>query len=81
MSGSHTSEKIKQVSYIAWFQKRPKPLLVAITSYESEGNQRAYGISEIDPDSLVRGYALPVLLFGISLFLVRRRTRLNDSIS
>lgn len=75
LSGSHTSEKIKvsQPTYIMWFQKRPKPMLVAITRYESDRDQRAYRISEVDPVSLVRGYALPVLLFGVSLFLVRRR--------
>jgi hypothetical protein len=73
VSGSNTSEKVKQASYIAWFQKPPKPMIVAITRYERDGGQRAYGISEVDPVSLVRGYALPVLLFGVSLFLVRRR--------
>src|ERR1700687_5434826 len=54
VSGSNTSEKIKQASYIAWFQKAPKPMLVAITSSESGGNRRTYGISEVDPVSLVR---------------------------
>lgn len=80
VSGSNTSEKVKQASYIAWFQKPPKPMLVAITCYESDVGQRAYGLSEADPVSLVRGYGLPSLLFGISLFLVRKR-QLPDSAS
>ena len=73
VSGSNTSEKVKQASYLAWFQKPPKPMLVAITRYERDGGQRAYGISEIEPVSLIRGYTLPILLFGASLFLVRER--------
>jgi hypothetical protein len=73
VSGANTSEKVKQASYVAWFQKPPRPMLFAITRYESGGGQRSYGISEVDPVSLVRGYALPVLLFGVSLFLVRKR--------
>jgi hypothetical protein len=73
VKGSNTSEKVKQATYIAWFQKHPKPMLVAITLYESDGGDKAYGIGSVDPVSLVRGYALPVLLFGVSFFLVRRR--------
>jgi hypothetical protein len=75
LSGSRASEKVKvlQSTYIAWFQKPAKPMLVAITRYERERGQRAYGISEADPASLVRGYALPIFLFGVSLFLARRR--------
>jgi hypothetical protein len=75
MRGSHTSKKMKvsQVSCIAWFQKAPKPLLMVITRSEGDGGQRAYGISEGDPAVMVRGYALPLLAFGVSLFLVRRR--------
>jgi hypothetical protein len=75
LSGSHASEKVKvlQATYVAWFQMRPKPMLMAITRYESDAGQSAYQISEGDPAGLVRGYALPVLLFGVSLFLLRRR--------
>jgi hypothetical protein len=73
VSGSNTSEKVKQASYLAWFQQRPKPILVAITCYESSGDQKAYGISEVDPAVLIRGYSLPILLFGVSLFLVCRK--------
>jgi hypothetical protein len=81
LNGSRKSEKIKmsQATYIAWFQGRPRPMLVAITRYESDAGQRAYRISEVDPVGLVRGYALPVLLFGISLFLVRRKSHASAS--
>jgi hypothetical protein len=72
VSGSQTS-KIKQASYIVWFQKHPKPLLLLITRYEGDGDQTGYSINEGEPMFMMRGYALPVLLFGLSLFLVRRK--------
>ncbi len=71
--GSHTSRKMRQASYIAWFQKPPRPMLVAITQYESDGGGEAYWISEGDFVGMVRGYTLPLLLFGVSLFLARIR--------
>ena len=69
------SEKLsrKQSSYIAWFQKHPKPLLLLITRYEGDGGRKGYEINEGEPMSMVRGYALPVLLFAVSLLLGRRR--------
>ena len=75
LDGSHTPETINpsQATYIAWFQKRPKPILVAITRYANDEGQKAYGISEVDSVSIVRAYAVPVLLFGVSLFLARNR--------
>jgi hypothetical protein len=75
LNGSHAPEKIKasQVTYIAWFQKRPKPMVMAITLYENDGGQKAYGISEGNPVILVRGYGVPILLFGVTLSLARKR--------
>ena len=66
---THTSQGI----YIAWFQRRPKPMLVSIARYENDEGQKAYGISEVAPLTVVRGYGVPVALFGASLFLVCRR--------
>ena len=70
-----TSEKIRlsQAIYIAWFQKHPEPTLVAIVCYENGEGEKAYRISGVDPVSLIRGYAIPLGLFGVSLFLARRR--------
>jgi hypothetical protein len=72
VNGSQTSKK-KQASYIAWFQRHPKPLLLLITRYEGEGGQTVYQLNEGEPMFMVRGYALPVLAFAVSLFLVRRK--------
>jgi hypothetical protein len=75
LNGSQAPERIKQsqVTYMAWFQKRPKPMVMAITLYENDGGQKAYGISEGNPVSLVRGYGVPILLFAVALFLARKR--------
>ena len=75
LGGSHSPEqtKVSQATYIAWFQKRPRPVLVAITLYANDEGQKAYGISEVDPAHVVRAYAVPLFLLGVSLFLVRKR--------
>lgn len=78
INGSHTSEIIKQINYIAWFQQPPKLMLISITRYERDGGERAYAIRGGDPTILVRGYALPLLLFGGSLFLTRRRKSISS---
>jgi hypothetical protein len=72
VSGSQTSREI-QVSYIAWFQTHPKPLLLLITAYDGDGGRRVYAINEGEPMAMLRGYGLPVVLFGVSLFLARKR--------
>ena len=75
LNGSHDSEtiKISQATYIAWFQSSSAPRFFAITRYEGNGDRRAYEISKVDPVGLVRSYALPLLLFAVSLFVLRRR--------
>jgi hypothetical protein len=71
-SGSQTIRK-KQASYVAWFQKRSKALVLLVTAYEADGGRKAYEINEGEAMSYVRGYSLPVLMFGASLVLVRKR--------
>ena len=76
LTGSQQPEqaKVLQATYMAWFQKQPKPILVAITILVNDSGQKAYGISQADGASIIRGYAIPVALFAVSLFLVRKRT-------
>jgi hypothetical protein len=73
VTGSSKTSKKKQASYIASFQKHPTPLLLLITAYEGDGGQRVYAINEGEAMFMVRGYTLPLLLFGVSLFLLRRQ--------
>ena len=75
LRGSRAPQHIytSQATYIAWFQRHPKPMLVSVTLRANDEGQKAYGISEVAPIILVRGYGVPVALFGASLFLVRKR--------
>jgi hypothetical protein len=75
LKGSRAPQRVKayQSTYIAWFQKRPKPMVMSITLYENDGGQKAYAISEGNPVTLARGYSVPILLFGVSLFLARKK--------
>jgi len=75
LSGSRAPEqtKVSQATYVMWFQKRDKPMLIAITLYENDAGQKAYGISRAELRQLVEGYTVPLLLFGVSCFLARKR--------
>lgn len=70
-----TIEKIKvsQDINIAWFEKQPKPRVVAFACYEHGNGQKDYGISEVNPLVVVREYAIPLIFFVVSLFLARKR--------
>jgi hypothetical protein len=76
---SKTSSK-KQASYVAWFQKRSKPLLLLVTCIEDDEGRKSFRIEEGEPIFLIRGYTLPVLAFGTMLFLVLR-TRSSSSVT
>jgi len=70
-----TTEKIEvsQDVNIAWFAKHPEPMLVAFACYVGGDGQKAYGINQVNPLVVVRGYGIPLCFFGISLFLARKR--------
>ena len=80
-TGSHEQTRVSQTSYIyiAWFQKHQKPLLVAITLYANDAGQKDYSITTVDAASIARQYAIPLLLFGVSLFLVLRGKSLTQA--
>jgi hypothetical protein len=67
------SNRKTQVSYIAWFDKFPNPMLLLITRSETAGILQGYEINEGAPMSLVGSYALPLLIFVFSLFLFLKR--------
>ena len=55
-------------------------MLIAISVYENDAGQKAFGISEVNPCGLVQGYLLPIAIFVIALVLVRRKKSQNSSI-
>jgi hypothetical protein len=75
LSGTHGRTSMWQTAYIyiAWFQKHPAPMTVAITLYTNDRGQKAYGINQVNPVSVGGLYAITVLFFSVSLFLVRKR--------
>jgi hypothetical protein len=71
LNASHISKRI-QVSYLAWFQNLPKPIVLLISRSEADGGRQSYRINEGTPMSLVIGYSRPLVMFAFSLYLVRR---------
>jgi len=75
LTGSHEHTTLYETGYfyLAWFEKRQNPTLVAIVLYANETGQKAYRIAEVNGVTIARDYAIPVLLFAVSLFLIRKR--------
>jgi hypothetical protein len=72
LNGVSQTTRVRQAIYLAWFEKLPKPVLIGMTQYESDGVRR-YEIAEVESATIVRGYSFPLLGFGIALYLVVRR--------
>jgi hypothetical protein len=74
LAGPQKPEHIRasQITYVAWFAKRPKAMLIAITVYENDAGQKAFGISDSDAAAIVRAYLLPIVLFASALLVFRR---------
>ena len=82
-SASHTMSKTED-SYIAWFQKVPKPVLLVVRGYKVDGAVQSYEIgSDEATNFLVRAYVPPLLAWLVSIYLVRRRRSplLSDPVS
>jgi hypothetical protein len=77
LSGAHEQATITVTSYfyLAWFEKLPKPVVIAIYLYENDAGQKAYRISEVSGVLLLRQYAIPLVLFAVSLVLMFRKSR------
>lgn len=63
---------VSQDISIAWFEKQTKPMVVAFACYRHGNGQSDYGITEVNPLVVVRGYATPLVFFFVSLFLARK---------
>lgn len=70
---SHRTTKVSD-TYIAWFRKIPKPILLMVERYDEDGALQGYEIHSADSISpLARAYALPLVALAVSIFLVRKR--------
>lgn len=76
--GAKRKEKRTQASYIAWFQKVQKPILLILERNETDGVVQGYVIAEGEPMSIARSFAAKLLLFAFSLYMVIRK-RAPDS--
>jgi hypothetical protein len=65
--------KTTQVSYVAWFQKTPRPTLLLITKSERDGVLSGYQLEEGAAMSLVVTYALPLVMLTFSFLLLKSR--------
>jgi hypothetical protein len=71
---SHTT-KTKEVSYLAWFEKRSKPTIFVVTRTETDGSEVAFYINEGSPLGILRVYLLPTAVLAFSLYwFVKKRS-------
>jgi hypothetical protein len=70
---SHTMSEIAD-SYIAWFQKIPKPMMLVVRRDSADGILQDYKIDSGDVTAfLSRGFIPPLLSWAVSLYLVLKR--------
>ena len=68
-----TQMNVTQQIYLAWFQKRQKPLFISVALYSLDSGQKTYRVSSVAGSSIALQYGFPVSLLGLSLFLMCRR--------
>jgi hypothetical protein len=68
-------EKKTQASYIAWFDKIQKPMLLLLERHDKDGALQDYIIAQGEPMSIVGAYLPSLLLFAFSLYMVCRKKR------
>lgn len=69
--GQTHSESRVQTTYIAWFQRLPKPILLILERKHSDNRPETYQIDEGEPMSLLRALLVPVVVFVFSILAVR----------
>ncbi len=74
LSESHTT-KVTALSYLAWFEKRPKSTILVIIRTETDGSQIRFDIKEGRPLVTLYLYLLPVLPFAFAVYWFRRNAR------
>jgi hypothetical protein len=79
LNASHTTRKT-QVSYLAWFQKLPKPTIIVINRYQTDGGLENYEMGEGEIGGIARSLGIPLLALTFSIFVVWKKDSplLND---
>lgn len=76
--GSLTAEKRTQATYIAWFSKLSRPIVLVLERHETGGVLVGYVIGEGEWTSLVQGLALsfilPLVIFCFTAYKLRRKS-------
>lgn len=72
---SHTT-KTTELSYLAWFEKRPKPMIFIVTRTEVDGATVRFNTDEGSLLGMLRVYLVPVAILALSLYwFLRTRSR------
>jgi hypothetical protein len=64
-------EKESQASYIAWFPKLQRPILLILQKQQIDNGAEDYQIAQGDPMGLLRGFLLPLLAFIGAIIALR----------
>ena len=64
-------EKESQASYIAWFPKLERPILLILQKQQIDDGAEDYQIAQGDPAGLLRGFLLPFLAFIGAIIALR----------
>jgi hypothetical protein len=64
-------EKESQASYIAWFPKLQRPILLILQKQQIDNGVEDYQIAQGDPTGLLRGFLLPFLAFIGAIIALR----------
>jgi hypothetical protein len=66
----HTENRV-QTTYIAWFQRLQKPVLLILERKKTDNAAETYEIAEGEPMSMVRALALPCIALVLSIIAFR----------
>ena len=67
------SLKQTQFSYLAWFEKRPRPTILVVNLKELQGDTLEFKIFETSPTAIVRVGLLPLFAMAFSFRWYRKR--------
>jgi hypothetical protein len=65
--------KTTEISYLAWFEKRPKPTILVVTRTEVEGSWVRVQTDEASLFGALRVYLLPASFIALSVYWLRKK--------